>query len=87
MAPDKARLTKPADAGTFALMDDSKRQGREGGSRRAANPERRARLAAALRQNLHKRKAQLRARAGADPQARADYQRHQENRPGEPDFT
>jgi hypothetical protein len=71
-------LTKPAVVGTLALMDDSKRQGREDGSPRAGSPERRARLAAALRENLKKRKAQLRARAGADCQARADDQLHQE---------
>jgi hypothetical protein len=86
-APDKARLTKPAVAGTLALMDDSQRQGREGGSPRAASPDRRARLAAALRQNLQKRKAQLRARAGADRQACGDDQGHRERRPGEPDST
>jgi hypothetical protein len=78
-------LTKPAVVGTLALMDDSKRQGREDGSPRAGSPERRARLAAALRENLKKRKAQLRARAGADCQARADDQGHQETRDGEPD--
>ena len=68
-------------------MDDSQRQGREGGSPRAAGPERRARLAAALRRNLQKRKAQLRARAGADLRACADDRRDPESRPDEPDST
>jgi hypothetical protein len=75
-------LTKPAVVGTLALMDDSKRQGREDGSPRAGSPERRARLAAALRENLKRRKAQLRARAGG---ACGDDQGNRETRDGEPD--
>jgi hypothetical protein len=74
----------PAGVGTLSFMD-SKRQGCEGGSPRAGSPERRARLAAALRDNLKKRKAQLRARAGVGCRACADDQGNREPRDGEPD--
>jgi hypothetical protein len=69
-------------------MDDSQqRHGREDGTPRAAGPERRARSAAALRRNLQKRKAQLRARAGADRRACGDDRRDPEGGPDEPDST